>query len=81
MSTIDGESKLVPTMIVNGQHVLATAAAVKAAAPSGSTFTFSAAYSYSHKGTHISVRRGQTVSVSPEMKAILLAAGAPMVAA
>ena len=81
MSTIDGEAGLVPMMVVRGQHVAATPTAIKAAAPSGSTFTFSATYSYTHKGIHISVRRGQTVSLSPEMKAILLAAGAPMVAA
>ena len=74
MSAIDGEAGLLPSVMVNGVHAVATPARVKAAAPVGSAYTFTAPFAYSHKGIHVAFRRGHTVALAADLKAVLLAA-------
>lgn len=81
MSTIDSEATLLPTILVNGVHVAGTAAVVKAAVPANSAYTFTANYTYASKGQHTVYKKGATYSLSADVKALLLAASAPMVAA
>lgn len=81
MAIYDGDQPTGVPMIVNGVHVNASAAVLKAASPAGTIFTFTANYSYVQKGQHLQFRRGASYALDAALKAALLAASAPMVAA
>jgi hypothetical protein len=81
MSTLDAEAAAIAPIVVNGQHFPGTATAVKANAPAATAYTFSSNYAHSIRGQHLTYRKGLTYILSLEVKAILLALSAPMVAA
>ena len=81
MSEIDAEQIILPAVMVNGVHCPATAAAVKSAAPASNTYTFTAKFTFVWRGTHLTFRKGNSISLPADLRTALIAAGAPMVAA
>lgn len=81
MSSLDGEQFIGATIVINGAHVSGTTAIIKAAAPANTAYTFTKAYSVMYRGQHISYVKSRTYILSADVKALLLAASAPMVAA
>ncbi len=81
MSQIDGETLILPPVLVNGAHSPATAATVKAVSPASSVYTFTAKFAFVWRGVHLTFRAGHSVSLPTDLRAALIAASAPMVAA
>jgi hypothetical protein len=77
----DDQSKLGTVVLQGSMHASVNAAQLKAIAPAGSVYTFTASWSHSYKGQHLSYRKGMSYSLDPTLRAALLAAAAPMVVA
>jgi hypothetical protein len=80
MANYTGDQQTTTAIVVNGAHVNASLAAVKAAAPASSTYQFTAAFAIHFNGTNLAFLKGKTYVLDATEKAALLAASAPMTA-
>ena len=83
MAIYDGDQQQTTSLVVNGAHVSATPAQVKAAAtPAVTAYRFTASFALNHLGSAapLHYRRGSSYLLDPVTRAALLAASAPMIA-
>jgi hypothetical protein len=66
---------------MNGNHTRVNAAQLKAMSAAGTVYAFTMSYRHSFNGQNLDFRVGVPYVLDPALKARLLAAGAPMVAA
>jgi hypothetical protein len=80
MTAIDEEQYLSGAVVVNGIHVPATAANVRAAQPAGLlTYTVGAPFTVRVDGVqHVSLRKGQTVHLDSATRNAWVALGASL---
>ena len=81
MAVNDQDQPSAGPMMIGGVMAAAQPAALKAASPANSVYTFSISYVYHWGNGPLTFRRGCSYTLDPRLKAALLAAGAPMVAA
>ena len=85
MAIYEGDQQTTAVGVINGVHTSMTAAVMKSIAPAGvSTYTFTKSYTFHNpvpNGQPLDFRRGVSYHLDATLKAALLAASAPMVAA
>jgi hypothetical protein len=81
MAIYEGDQNTSSTIVINGIHTSTNAAQLKTIAAAGTVYTFTASYRHAYKGQHLDFRKGVSYVLDPNLKAVLLAAGAPMTAA
>jgi hypothetical protein len=81
MAIYEGDQPTTTTVVINGIHSSANAAQLKAVSPAGSVYTFTASYVHKFNGQNVSYRKGISYALDGQLKAQLLALGAPMIAA
>jgi hypothetical protein len=81
MAIYENDQSKTTTVVINGIHASANAAQLKAMAPAGSVYTFTASFLHNFNGQQLSYRKGLSYILDAKLKAELLARGAPMVAA
>jgi hypothetical protein len=81
MAIYEGDQSTSSTILVNGIHTSTNAAQLKTMAAVGAVYTFTASYRFAAKGQHLDFRKGVSYVLDPNLKAVLLTAGAPMTVA
>ena len=81
MTVYTGDQPNIGMMVANGIMSVATAAALKAISPASTIYTFTANFTHVFNGAHLNFRAGESYYLDASLKAALLAASAPMVAA
>ena len=81
MTIYEGDQSKSTTVVVNGIHTSVNAAQLKTMTAAGTVYTFTAPYHHTLNGQHLDFRGGVSYVLDANLKALLLAAGAPMVAA
>jgi len=76
----DDQSKST-TIVANGTHTNVNAAQLKAVSAAGTVYTFTASYRHAFNGQNLDFRKGASYALDAALKARLVAAGAPMIAA
>ena len=81
MAIYEGDQSTSTIMVIKGIHASVSAATLKASAPAGSVYTFTASFNHIFNGREVSYRKGVSYVLDASLKSALQALGAPMTAA
>jgi len=81
MAVNDQDQPAAGPVVIGGLMAVGTAQVLKAISPANSVYTFTTEYTYHWRNGPLSFRRNFSYTLDPQLKAVLLAAHAPMMVA